>query len=143
MIRSLFLALILASVPAWADPAPVFTPARGPAPFSAAVRVGDILYLSGQIGVGPDGKLASGFGAQIRQTMTNIEGALAAAGGRMEDVFKCTVFLADMNNWAEFNAAYVTYFRPGRLPARSALGTNGLAAGAALELECMAYSPTH
>jgi enamine deaminase RidA (YjgF/YER057c/UK114 family) len=56
------------------------------------------------------------------------------------DVFKCTVFIADMKNWPAFNAVYVPYFALGKLPARSAVGVNGLALGAQLELECMAYA---
>ena len=57
------------------------------------------------------------------------------------DVVKCTVMLADMSEWAEFNAIYTTYFAPDRLPARSAFGCNGLALGAKLELECLARYP--
>ena len=109
-----------------------------PAPFSTAVRVGDVLYLSGQIGIGPDGKLPDTFEGQARQTMENIGGVLKARGLGFGDVFKCTVMIADMKNWPAFNAVYVPYFPAGRLPARSAFGANGLALGAQLEVECMA-----
>jgi 2-iminobutanoate/2-iminopropanoate deaminase len=111
-----------------------------PAPFSTAVRVGDVLYLSGQIGITPDGKLPDTFAGQAKQTMENIGSALKARGLGWGNVFKCTVFIADMKNWPAFNAVYVPYFRPGKLPARSAVGANGLALGAQLELECMAYT---
>jgi 2-iminobutanoate/2-iminopropanoate deaminase len=111
-----------------------------PAPFSTAVRVGDLLYLSGQVGIGPDGKLPDSFDAQAKQTMENIGGALKARGLGWGDVFKCTVFIADMKNWPAFNAVYVPYFPAGKLPARSAVGANGLALGAQLELECIAYA---
>jgi 2-iminobutanoate/2-iminopropanoate deaminase len=111
-----------------------------PAPFSTAVRVGDVLYLSGQIGIQPDGKLPDTFEGQAKQTMENIGGALKARGLDWGDVFKCTVFIADMKNWPAFNAVYVPYFPAGKLPARSAVGSNGLALGAQLELECMAYA---
>ena len=111
------------------------------APFSAAVRVENILYLSGQIGAGADGRLPPQFADQARQTMENIRATLNASGSSIEDVFKCTVMLADMSHWEEFNKLYVTYFKPDRLPARSAIGANGLARGAMLELECAAYSP--
>jgi reactive intermediate/imine deaminase len=111
------------------------------APFSAAVRVENILYLSGQIGVGADGRLPPQFADQARQTMENIRATLKASGSGLEDVFKCTVMLADMSHWEEFNKIYVTYFKPERLPARSAIGASGLARGAMLELECTAYSP--
>src|SRR5690349_8795929 len=111
-----------------------------PAPFSSAVRVGDVLYLSGQIGIAPDGKLPDTFDGQAKQTMDNIGGALKAHGLGWGDVFKCTVFIADMKNWPAFNAVYVPYFPAGKLPARSAVGANGLALGAQLELECQAYA---
>ena len=111
-----------------------------PAPFSTAVRVGDILYLSGQIGIGPDGKLPDTFDGQAKQVMENIGGALKTRGLGWGDVFKCTVMIADMKNWPAFNAVYVPYFPNGKLPARSAFGANGLALGAQLELECMAYA---
>ena len=111
-----------------------------PLPFSEAVRVGDVLYLSGQIGVGPDGKLPEGFEAQAKQTMENVGAALKARGLGWGDVFKCTVMLDNMADWPKFNAIYVPYFPKGKLPARSAFGADGLAVGALLELECMAYA---
>lgn len=111
------------------------------APFSEAVRVGNVLYLSGQIGAGPDGRLSSNFDVQARQAMTNLGQELQDAGSSFHDVIKCTVMLTDMSRWAEFNRVYVTYFDPSRLPARSTVGANGLALGAALEIECLAYSP--
>ena len=117
-----------------------FVPAGRTAPFSSAVRVGDILYLSGQIGVGADGKLAEGVEAQSAQTLDNIAAVLKSQGLGMDDVFKCTVMLSDMSRWADFNRIYVRYFKPGRLPARSAFGANGLAANAFVELECWAYA---
>jgi len=110
------------------------------APFSPVVRVGDVLYLSGQIGARPDGTLPDSLAEQTRLAMENIEAALALAGAGLEDVFKCTVMLDDMSQWAEFNPVYLGYFTPGRLPARSAFGTNGLALGALVEIECLAHA---
>lgn len=110
------------------------------APFSTAVRVGDVLYLSGQIGVAPDGKLPDGFEAQAKQTMENVGAALKARGLGWGDVFKCTVMIDNMADWPKFNAIYVPYFPAGKLPARSAFGADGLALGALLELECLAYA---
>jgi 2-iminobutanoate/2-iminopropanoate deaminase len=110
-------------------------------PFSQAVRVGDVLYLSGALGNIP-GTLElvpGGMEAQARQTMENIRAVLKDNSLSFADVFKCTVMLADMSKWADFNKIYVTYFDPDRLPARSAFGTNGLALGAEVELECLAY----
>jgi reactive intermediate/imine deaminase len=113
-----------------------------PLPFSEAVRVGDILYLSGQIGIGPDGKLPDGIEAQTKQAMDNIGGVLKNAGLTYADVFHCTAFLADMKDWPAFNKVYVPYFPEGKMPARSAFGANGLALGALLEIECQAYAGT-
>lgn len=111
-----------------------------PLPFSDAVRVGDILYLSGQIGIGPDGKLPDGIEAQTRQAMDNVGSILKRAGLTYADVFHCTAFLADMKDWPAFNKIYVPYFPAGNMPARSAFGANGLALGARLEIECQAYA---
>ena len=119
-------------------PAPV-APGQAPWPFSSAVRVGPMLFLSGQIGTDSTGRLvAGGIEAETRQTLENIRAALARAGSSMDDVVKCTAMLADMSEWDRMNRIYVTYFRPDRLPARSALGANGLARGARVELECWA-----
>ncbi|HEX7038227.1 MAG TPA: Rid family detoxifying hydrolase [Pseudomonadales bacterium] len=108
-------------------------------PFSEAVRHGDTLYLSGQIGVKP-GTLElveGGLAAQARQTLENIRTTLEAHGYSMRDVIKCTVMLADMSEWAAFNEIYQSFFEP-PYPARSAFGASGLAMGARLELECIA-----
>ena len=111
-------------------------------PFSQAVRVGEVLYLSGALGNVP-GKLElvpGGLEAETRQTMANIGAVLKANGLTFDDVFKCTVMLADMNEWAAFNRVYLTYFKPDRLPARSAFGASSLALNARIELECWAYA---
>lgn len=111
-------------------------------PFSQAVRVGEVLYLSGQLGNKP-GTMAlvdGGMEAQARQTMDNIGAVLKANGLTYDDVFKCTVMMADMKKWGDFNKVYVTYFKPERLPTRSAFGANGLALGAEVEVECWAYA---
>ncbi len=108
-------------------------------PFSEAVRVGDTLYLSGQIGIKP-GTLelaAGGIQAESRQALENIKSTLETHGYAMRDVVKCTVMLADIAEWAAFNEVYKAYFSP-PYPARSALGANGLAMGARVEVECLA-----
>lgn len=108
-------------------------------PFSEAVRVGDTLYLSGQLGFLPGTRTLApgGIRAESRQVMENIRATLAAHGYGMGDLVKCTVMLADIAEWAAFNEVYVTFFA-GRFPARSALGANGLAMGARVEVECIA-----
>ena len=110
-------------------------------PFSPAVRVGHILYLSGQLGTDSTGRLvAGGIEAETRQTLTNIKALLEANGSSMDRVVKCLVMLADIGEWARMNTVYVTFF-PGHKPARSAFGTTGLALGARVEIECMATVP--
>jgi reactive intermediate/imine deaminase len=126
-----------------AEPQYISSPAMKAAglPFSAAVRVDEVLYLSGQLGNVP-GKLElvpGGLEAETRQTMENIGAVLSANGLAFDDVFKCTVMLADISEWAAFNRVYVSYFKPDRLPARSAFGAAGLALGARVELECWAW----
>lgn len=109
-------------------------------PFSDAVRVGDTLYLSGEIGRKPDGTLPVGIEAQARQTMDNIGAKLKGQGLGWDDVVKCTVMLDNMADWPAFNRVYVTYFPDGKFPARSAFGADGLALGALVEVECIAYA---
>lgn len=108
-------------------------------PFTGAVRAGNLVFLSGQIGNKP-GKLElveGGIEAESRQTMDNIKDLLEGNGYTMDDVVKCTVMLTDMDEWPAFNEIYRTYFEP-PYPARSALGANGLAIGARVEVECIA-----
>ena len=111
-----------------------------PLPFSDAVRVGDVLYLSGQLGIGADGKLPDGIEAQTKQALENVGAVLKRAGLGYGDVFHCTAMLKDMADWPAMNKVYVTYFPEGKRPARSAFGASGLALGALIELECQAYA---
>ncbi len=113
-------------------------------PFSDAVRVGDVLYLSGQMGVTPGTKtlVAGGVTAQARQAMDTIGATLAANGLGYDAIFKVTVMLADMSDWPAFNEVYAGYFHPDRLPARSAFGASGLALSGRVEIEVMAWAGT-
>lgn len=108
-------------------------------PLSEAVRVGNTLYLSGQIGIQPGTlKLApGGIREEARQAMSNIKTSLEAHGYSMADVVKCTIMLADIAKWGDFNEVYKTFFT-GHFPARSALGVTGLALGAQVEVDCIA-----
>jgi 2-iminobutanoate/2-iminopropanoate deaminase len=109
-------------------------------PFSEAVRVGNTIYLSGQIGNKP-GTLElvpGGIGAETRQVMENIKTTLEAHKLTLDNVVKCTVMLESMSDWPAFNAVYATFFKQGRYPARSAFGASGLALGAKVEVECVA-----
>jgi len=110
-------------------------------PFSPAVRVGNLLYLSGQLGVDSTGKLApGGIEGETRQALLNIKQVLEASGSDMDHVVKCLVMLADIGEWARMNTVYVTFF-PVHKPARSAFGATGLALGGRLEIECIATLP--
>lgn len=109
-------------------------------PFSSAVRVDNTLYLSGNIGNVP-GTLdlaEGGISGETRQTMDNISNVLQEFGSSMDDVVKCTVFLADMAEWGAMNEVYKTYFK--NPPARSALGASGLALNSRVEIECIAVT---
>ena len=110
-------------------------------PLAEAVRVGDTLYLSGQIGIQPGTlKLVpGGIKEEAKQTLTNIKTTLEAHGYTLRDVVKCTVMLADIAKWGDFNEVYKSFFSE-PYPARSALGANGLAVGAQVEVECIAVA---
>jgi len=110
-----------------------------PMPFSDAVRVGNMLYLSGKIGNIPGtSQLAEGgIAGETRQTLENIKASLEKYGSSMSEVVKCTVFLADIAEWGAMNEVYVTYFAENP-PARSALGASGLALNSRVEIECFA-----
>lgn len=108
--------------------------------FSEAVRVGNTLYLTGKLGTAPgQGLVEGGIQAETRQTLTNISEALARYGSSMDEVVKCTVFLADMAEWSAMNQVYVEFF-PINKPSRSAVGVNGLALDARVEIECIAVT---
>lgn len=122
------------------DPEITFFPAVSTrrVPFSAAVRVGNMLYLSGQIGMDAAGSVVpGGIAAETRQAMDNIRATLEQHGSGLDRVVKVTVMLADMAEWNAMNEVYVTYFNR-HLPARSAFGATGLALGARVEIECIA-----
>jgi reactive intermediate/imine deaminase len=109
-------------------------------PFSDAVRVGELLFVSGQLGIRPGTTelVPGGIEAETRQCLENVRAILERNGSGLDRVVKCTAFLADMDEWARMNAAYRSYF-PQALPARSALGVGGgLAFDARIELECIA-----
>ena len=107
--------------------------------FSEVVRVDNMLYLSGQLGVNASGSLVSGgVKAETKQVMDNIRGVLERNGSGMDQVVKCTVMLLDIAERPAMSEVYVSYFPKDRMPARSTFGTTGLALGARVEIECMA-----
>ena len=113
-----------------------------PLPFSEAVRLSDTLYVSGQVGILPGTMTlaAGGIGPEARQALSNLKAILERHGSSLNQVVKCSVFLADIKEWPAFNAIYREYFKT-NLPARSALAASGLALGARVEVECIAYIP--
>ena len=109
-------------------------------PFSEAVRYGDILYLSGQVGSISDDMnvlVEGGIGPETKQTRTNIKATLEKYGATMDDVIKCTCMLADIEDWGLMSEEYIKFF-PNHKPARSTFAGSGLALGARVEIECMA-----
>lgn len=111
-------------------------------PFSAAVRVGNMLYVSGQMGTDESVKIVpGGIEAETRQTLANMKAILERHGSSLDRVVKCTVMMADMSEWPAMNAVYVQHF-PNHLPARSAFGAAALALGGRVEIECMATIET-
>ena len=109
-------------------------------PGSSAVRVGDMLYLSGDLGVGENGKLVGGgIQAEAMQTMNNIKATLAHFGAGMDNIVKCQIFLTDISERQAFNEIYLTFFKPDHRPARSAFAINRLVLGARVEVDCIAW----
>jgi len=139
--KALVALLIAVAIPAAAQDRQVIQPPGTGVglPFSAAVRVGNMLYLSGQIGNVPGTRQLAdtGITGQVRQALENIKATLGYAGSSLERVVKCTVFLVDIKDYAAMNAVYVTYF-PKDPPARSTVAGSGLALGARVEIECLA-----
>ena len=107
-------------------------------PYSTAVRVDNMLYLSGALGIEPGTRALAegGIQAETRQTLENISASLEMFGSSLDRVVKCTVFLADIAEWSAMNEVYMTFF-PNK-PARSAVGNSGLGLDARVEIECMA-----
>ena len=108
-------------------------------PFSPAVRVGEMIYVSGQIGMPLAGATAplGGIEAETRQALENIRDILERSGSSLDRVVKCTVMLADIRDYDAMNAVYASFF-PTNKPARSTFATTGLALGARVEIECWA-----
>jgi 2-iminobutanoate/2-iminopropanoate deaminase len=147
MIRALRTAALLGAITAACAGAQATPPAASPAgpnqgqyigtrgALSEAVRVGNMLYLSGKLPARDS--VGKGIAAETKSVMDQIKRALEANGSSMDRVVKCTVWLIDMADWAAMTAAYTEFF-PKNKPARSAIGTSGLLNNAKLEVECMA-----
>ena len=109
-------------------------------PYSQAIQVGNLVYTSGQIPIDPATGVfvAGGIKEQTRQSLLNVKAILEEAGLTMSDVVKTTVFMADMNDFADMNAVYAEFFAES-YPARSAVAVKTLPKGALVEIEVIAY----
>ena len=139
-LATLLSALIVPAALAAQDRQVIHTPDEvAGLPFSTAVRVGNLLFLSGVIGNQPGTRTLAdtGITGQTRQALENIKRVLAGAGSALERAVKCTVFLTDIRDYQAMNAVYATYF-PKDPPARSTVAGTGLALGARVEIECIA-----
>lgn len=145
LVRSLAAALLFGSVgcATIADEAVYHAPpgSNGSAPYSEAVVYDDFIFLAGQLGIVPGTRALAegGVGPETRQALENMQAALERAGGSMDSVLKCTVFLADIAEWADMNAVYTTFFT--NMPARTAVGGAGVVLGGRVEIECIAAAP--
>src|SRR6185437_2789475 len=107
-------------------------------PFSPWRRIGQTIAISGQIGLGEDGKVVDGgFGPELEQTLGNLGNVLADAGVAKEQVVKVNVYLADLADWPALNGPYAAFFGSS-LPARTAFATSALPLGARVEIEAWA-----
>ncbi len=113
-------------------------PKKSRAPYSDAVQVGDMYFLSGQVGMDHTTRklVEGGIQAETKQTLENIKAVLAQHGMQMDHVVKCTVILEDIEDFSAFNKVYTTYFP--QKPARTTFAASGLAVGARIEIECIA-----
>ena len=107
-------------------------------PYSQAIKVGNFIYTSGQIALTPEGKfLDEDVKTQTKQVCENLKAVLEAAGCKLENVIKTTIFLDDINNFTAVNEIYGEYFK--HKPARSTVAVKELPKGAKVEIECVAF----
>ena len=105
--------------------------------YSQAIRCGETVYLSGQIGLDPATmQLVEGIDAQIHRVFQNLQAVARAAGGELKDVVKLTVYLTDLSNFALVNETMAAYFSP-PYPARAAVGIASLPRGALVEMDAI------
>jgi 2-iminobutanoate/2-iminopropanoate deaminase len=111
-------------------------------PFSSAIRAGDYIFVSGQVGhTDAQGREITGVETQVKQCLENIKRVLAAAGLSLDDVVKVTVFLRNEKDFAKMNEVYQSYFTKDH-PARSTVIAGLALPSMLIEMECIAYSPT-
>jgi len=106
-------------------------------PYSQAIKANGVIYTSGQIGLNPQGILVEGIEAQTRQVLNNLSEVLKAGGSSLQQVFKTTIFLSNMEDFALVNAIYAEFFGEHK-PARSTVAVKTLPKNALVEIECVA-----
>lgn len=118
-----------------------FTDEKVIGPYTPAIKVGDVVYASGQIAMKPGTTELAGddIEVQVRQVMENIKTVLARAGATMDDVVQCTVYLKDMNDFAKMNQIYGSYFAAGRAPTRTTVEVSNLPRNAKVEITAVAH----
>jgi 2-iminobutanoate/2-iminopropanoate deaminase len=138
-MRAWLLLLVVATGCAHVEEREVIAPAGATtiAPYSPAIRIDDLVFLSGQIGMAGGTLVAGGIAAETRQALANVRTILEAASLTPADVVKCTVFLVDMNEYEAMNREYGAFF-PTAPPARSAVAVAALPRNARVEIECIA-----
>ena len=120
-----------------AEPSVQYYPRPGK-PFSSAVRIGDAIYVAGSTGAAADGSMPTDFTTQATNAMDAVGRNLKLAGATMDDIYKCTIALTNMDDWDAFNLVYLKYFKAGRYPVRMSFGVTSLG-GAAVEVQCEAH----
>ena len=119
----------------------IYTPhAPGPiGPYSQAIKVGNFIFLSGQIPIDPEtGKIVGGIREQTEQVIKNIAAILNAAGASLDSVVRAIVYMKDLNEFSEMNEIYEKYFGASK-PARVTVGVSALPKNARIEMEVTAY----
>ena len=134
-------AMVLAMAGAGAAGSQYFPNDSPTAAYSKAVQAGDLMYVSGTLGRGADGKLAQGVDAQVKLGMENMLATLKSVGLSADDVVKCQLFMTDISKLGDVGKTYTSFFKPGHLPARTSLGVSALPSGAEVEIDCIAHVP--
>lgn len=110
-------------------------------PYSQAVKYGNLVFCSGQIGINPQTNelVEGGVVEEAKQVLKNLEAVLVASGSNLAKVLQTTIYIKDMANYAEVNALYGEYFKTEPLPARATVEVSTLPKGALIEISCIAY----
>ena len=137
LVLATLAAALMATSASSADAGKTYYPKKGK-PFSSTVKIGDYVYVAGVAGASADGTIPKDFVAQATNSMNGVAAYLKLAGATMDDVYRCTVALTNMDNWDAFNSVYVKYFKEGHYPVRMSYGVTSLG-GSDVEVQCEAH----